>query len=438
VQAPELRALEGRFVEAYAAFIPAHIKGALLLGHVDMLNDEARQVQELGLTAEHAQRLSALFGGPLDTALQDKIRADISAKRYYSAFRLIKSGGKEEAFAAQLAEIRLQGASFYLAQARARLRRGEEHYAYLQALKGYELSPDLSGMFELHRDVSDKVISGMQRYVAVSAFGAPADNPSLGPQFSDALTSFLFRVLPYGVNIVEREKIDVLMRERQRELKELSSLLKVDWIISGNVSLMEIDKQRSVRKGKVQADSGQIAQINPAWEEWRRDEGDEDEEPPQYISVPSYATVDYEAGRVTLKAFATVSARIFDARKGEITYAQQFNARYETGDDFQQGVQGAQIKEDPLELPSETEVHEILRGKVIEQLASLIQAEFAKRKSDAVQAVESALMRKETGRAMRPLAEGIMYCVQAKAPFGDQDFRRLREMVLEYTEGDFV
>ena len=375
-------------------------------------------------------------------AVTTKAKSYMEANRYFSAYQLIKKSGLKHEMFKLTEDIRNQGGSFYLDQAKRRLEAGEVYRAFLESAKGYDIAPQLPGMFEIYRDTRDSVYKGLQQYIAISAFGAPQKNPDLGPQFSDALISYLFRILPFGVNIVEREKIDMLIEEQKREYQEVANILNVNMIVTGNVSLMNIDKQNTERDATVRAQVGSKKVVNPEYELALRlvdqNKLNPSQMPPAMIETPEYETFRYKKGTSTIKGFASVSVRIFDTAKGSITYAQEFNANFQASDDYQDSVDVAQISGDSLELPTDTEVMENLRNKIIVQLADVIRKQFANREGQLLRQAKYMLSRKEPAKAMRPLAEGFLYCVKAKIAPDNPQCAEIRELIVEETERDFL
>jgi hypothetical protein len=297
-------------------------------------------------------------------------------------------------------------------------------------------------MFEMHRDTRDKVLDMVQKYIAIPAFGSPQDNPDVGVQFSDALISYLFRILPYGINIVERGKIDMLMAEHKREFAEVANILKVDLIVTGNVSLLTIDRQDTKGQNTVRVPIGEKLEVNPEYEVYIQTHDPKSPNPGtpprKTIKVKEYGTFTINKGRTTIKGFSSVAVRIFNTSKGRITYAQEFNANYQAADDYQDGLDLAGIESDPLELPSDTEIKEKLRNQIVQQLADVIQAQFEKRERTFMQTATYHISRREMKPAIDELAKGFLYCVKAKVDFNDPDFTEIRNKSVELTETNFI
>jgi hypothetical protein len=425
--------------------------------------EAALQQQDLVAARAALARLRALGVDPTRTAqvetefldyelgiLRERLTSSIASQRYYQAFSSLSASGRENELPLLAQTLRREGGRFYAEQARLRLEANQPERAYLEAVKGLELDRTSPGLFELHRDARDRVQAGLQVYIAVPTFGAPREQPDLGAQFSDALISHLFRVLPYGIHIAEREKIDLVMREQG--FAEAGDVLNVQLIVSGNVSLLKIDHLDNQQEALARVQMGEKVEANPAYEMAVRAQaaqnaataGDPNAKPSQIalpsptIAVPVYETVRYKRGTAEVKGFATVAARIFDTRKGSITYAQEFNARFEVADEYQDAVDGADVAGDPRELPTDTEVHEALRNKLVGQLANLITSQFEKRERGYLEEARYYLTRRERARAMTPLAQGFLYGVQAGLAADDPDYNALIDTIIDETERDFL
>lgn len=435
---PVSQTLESEYKNSYSTFLEQKMNTFLKDENLPEARAAYESIVELGLPEIRMGDLTTKFKNEELEILKKQARSDMKKKKFYRAYLSILEGGREKDLKETIKEIRTEGSKFYLERAKKFFEKGEVSRAYLEAVKGLELNEKLSGMFEIHRDSRDKVMEKMQKYIAIPAFGAPTSSPDLGPQFADALISYLFRILPYGISIVEREKIDLLIEEQKREFQEVGNMLNVNLIISGNVSLMNIDRQKSESKAITRAQVGQKMVPNPEYEMMIQAYGNKIHKqknlPPQLIAAPEFENFEYMKGKVTMKGFASVSCRIFDTRKGGIIYAQEFNANYEESDEYQDAVDVAGVKGDPLELPTDTEFAEKLRTKIIQQIADVIQAQFAEREKAFLEEAEYFLARKEEDKAMDPLAQGFLYSVKAKVDPKDPNLKKLRDLILEHTE----
>jgi hypothetical protein len=440
-QSQMAKVLEKEYNTAYGDHLEQRILELLNDGNMSESRELMAEWDKLELPIER----KTLFKKEVSTLTKYRTiqiaRKLIDNRQYYKAYLKIRSSGYSSELNNLMAEIKIRGGRFYLDQARRRLDIGDVSRAYLEAVKGYEMDTNLAGMFEIYRDTRDVIFDRMQKYLAIPAFGAPRDDPDLGSQFSDALISYLFRMLPYGLNIVERERIDLLLEEQKRELKTVANLLNVDLIISGNVSLLNIDRQNTENLVTVKAKVGDQTIINPEFEVWQRlpqPKRDSAPPPPNVILMPVYQNFTYKKGRTTVKGYASVSLRVFDTSRGAITYAQEFNAKFLASDDYQDEVQMAGVKSDPQELPSDTEVREKLRNEIISQIAQVIDKHFEKREKKFLEDAQYYLSRRELTRALDMLAQGFLYCVKAKVAPSDNDFAAIRDNIIQLTEVGFL
>ncbi len=438
---PGLAEMQQNYNSAYISYLKQELETAVKNGNFSKAKENLVRLEKLSLPAAERKQLERLIKTAESGKIKQQVERLLEQHQYYTAYLLILSHGYEQELAAELDRIRSEGSLFYLQQSSLRLEQGNISRAYIEAVKGLELAPDNTELFDLHRDTRDQVLQQVQQYIAIPLFGAPRDQPDLGPQLSDALISYLFRILPYGINIVEREKIDLLLEEQKLEYKKVGTLLNVDLIVTGNISLLNIDRQESSRTVTTKVKTGEKVISNPEYEAWLRlplETRNHTQQPQKLLTMPSYQTFSYKKGTVTLKGFTSVSLRIFDTRKGSVTYAQEFNANYTVSDDFQDELELGGIPGDPLELPSDTEIREKLRNKIIRQIAAVIGKQFDKREHNFLVDAKYHLSRHENDLALDKLAQGFLYCIKAKIKTSDPDYSELRDRIIKLTEIGFL
>jgi len=437
---PDLNRMETTWSAFFADSLEKIMLELLVKGNIDEIKPFQDQWNRLSLPEDRRHVFNERVRHESLKILRVQAKELMSKKEYYRAYQAIVRSGATEDLSDLMSLIKTEGRGHYASLALSYLQDGNLSRAYLETVKGLEIAPKDQEIFTLHRDSRDQMLTNLQKYIAIPAFGAPASDPDLGPQFSDALISYLFRILPYGINIVERQKVDLMINEQILGTREAANRLSVDLFVSRNVSLLKIDRQESSNQVSVRVKVGQAESLNPAYEAWLRlptERRIKTPPPAQTIKTDKYESVMYTKGRTTLKGFGSVALRIFDTNKGAINYAQEFNATYEVSDDYQDGVSYADIKGDALELPTETEIREKLRNKIIEQVAVVVKKQFEKREAIYLQDAQYHLSRSEKDKAVDNLALGFLYCVKAKVPFDDPDFTQIREKILDLTEGRF-
>ncbi|WP_022668976.1 hypothetical protein [Desulfospira joergensenii] len=433
----DLFRLNGEFRTGYGDLLEKQIMQAYKDGRLNEARLALAKWKSLGFDPAEQSRLQTEIKTQEISSLQIKTRRLVRRKQYYTAYRELNQSPFKGEIHDMMAEVRRDGARFYLNQALQRTAAGNISRAYLESVKGFELNPEYPGMFEMHRDSRDKILKQVQRYIAIPAFDSPKDNPDVGTQFSDALISYLFRILPYGINIVERGKIDILMEEHKREFSQVANILNVDLIVTGNVSLLKIDRQDNQRQSTVRVPMGEKLAVNPEYEAFLQS-GRTQKAPPKTVKVKEYGNFTINKGNSVVKGFAGVAVRIFDTSKGRITYAQEFNANYQEEDEYQDALEMAGIEGDPLTLSTDTEISEKLRKNIVKQLATVIQKQFEKREKDFLETARYHLSRREKDLAVKELARGFLYCVKAKIAPKDPDFTHIRENIIKLTETDYL
>jgi hypothetical protein len=240
-------------------------------------------------------------------------------------------------------------------------------------------------------------------------------------------------MLPYGINILEREKIDVATQEHQVSKDKLGELLGVEMVITGTVSLFKVDQMVDRHKASVKVQTNEEVQENPAYQAMLRQFGPDEKlwsnVPPATITKHQSEMVNYEKGSGTLKGFAKVSVRIFDTEKGAISFVKDLEAKVNEQCEFQDEVQEANIPYIPLKLPSETEAKETMRKQIVDEIGKVIQASFENREKRFLNLARFYLERREPELALVPLAEGIVYGRQDNIPETHPDMMEIKRLI---------
>jgi TolB-like protein len=271
----------------------------------------------------------------------------------------------------------------------------------------------------------------MQKYIAVASFDSPSNDPDSGKQFSDSLISYLYQVLPYGINILERDKIDFVLKERGSEAKSIGELLGVDLIITGTVSLYTVDRVVDERVATVRVKIGEETVLNPEFEQmlnfygpdmsrWPQKmaqiHGEDSSQwpriPPRTVRRDQHQLMKYTKGTAQVKGFAKVSIRIFDTAKGTITFVKDFDATVVRTSEFQDEVQEANIPYIPMNLPTDTEIKEEMRKSIVTEVGKIVRSSFENREHRFLNQANFHLDRLEFDAAFEPLAEGYLYCLR--------------------------
>jgi tetratricopeptide (TPR) repeat protein len=424
------------------AYIEDHKKNYLNQINVLMSKGQGEKAKEtfdkLVLIAPQHKGLEALqieIDNVCIKELLAKISLLESQEKYYSAYKTL-TASRYDGLDKQILRITRKGEKYYYSKAKAHLASGKIHQAYIDSVKAKELSPNDIRVFQIHKKCEDLIQKEIQKYIAILSFDGPVNDPDAGKLFSGALISRLFKALPYGINIVEREKIEMLMNEKQMKLQNIGGLLGVDMIITGNVSLFKADKTVSEAMASAKIKIGEEEKPNPEFTQmlkvYGKDLDNWPHRPPMTCKEDKFEIVKYKKGRVCSKAFGNVSLRIFDARKAAIVYAKDFKDSIEKADTFQEPIETANILEDPLEIPTDTEIKGELRDKMVNSLVDVILTIFENREKRFLQWATLHINRKEYHEAVKYIAQGYLYCNKSKK--GNQFSEKIYDLMINLTE----
>lgn len=336
--------------------------------------------------------------------------------------------------AEDLSQVKADAASHYQRLAdQAVAYRQNYHEAYIYALKATELGGNDISLFNLNKTASDQVDKGIQKYIAVASFDSPSNDPDAGRQFSDSLISYLYSVLPYGINILERDKIDMMLNEQNGAGNDSQRVLDVDLAVTGTVSLFKVDSSIEKRNATVKVKVAEQIVENPEFSQMIKLYGPDQslwpDIPERTIKKDTVEMLNYTKGMGHKKGFAKVSVRIFDARKGTITFVKDYDASVSHSGKFQDEVADAGIEYIPLILPSDTEIKEEMRKAIVMETAKVVNASFEKRETRFLNQARFFVARKETQAAFTPLAEGHLYCLRNNTDADNPELLEIKAMI---------
>jgi len=415
---------------------------ASLTGIYARLKDFVEQ-QNLRQAVAAFKQLSAAAPAPLDPRglplrdkfielLQGQLEELKAQNKWAEAFAFLSLWNIPE-LTRETALVRQEGAAYYSREARAALAKKDAHRAFLLADRAMGLDDKNFEVFTLHRESRDQVDKALMRHIAVGTFDSPSTDPDAGRQFSDSLISHLYNMLPYGINIMERDKIDVALREKQVGSAQGGEMQGVEMVVTGTVSLFKVDQVVDTRNAAVKVQTNEEVTENPAYQTMLRQYGpDEKSWPsvvPRTITRHQNQMVNYTKGTGTLKGFAKVSVRIFDTKKGAISFVKDLEATVSENAEFQDEVKEAGIPYISMKLPTETEAKEAMRKQIVDEIGKIVQSSFEAREQRFLNQARFYLERREPELAIVPLAEGLIYCQKDNIPAQNPALLELRKLI---------
>lgn len=423
------------FIEKQKRQYLVQIDELLTNGEVKKADDMLKKLAFIAPDYPRLEALQAEIANGRKKQLLDNMPPLTSQNKYYTAFRLLVASGYE-GLDSHIDHISALGGQYYYDKAKAYSDSGDIILAYVAVVKAKELLPNDVRIFQLLIKLEDILEKEIQKYIAILTFGAPANDPDAGKLFSGALMSSLFKKLPYGINIVEGENIDLLEKEKALDLQNLGNRLGVDLMITGNVSLFKVEKRVVESMATQKMKVGEETRPNPEYNQMLQTYGKNVSKWPRQVPMTyteeKFEIVKYKKGSVHAKAFGNVSIRIFDSKKAAIVFAKDLNGTIETSDDFQDSVPGANIPEDRLEVPSETELKGQLRDKIVQGTLDTILDIFENREERFLQWTLIHIKRKEYHEALKFLAQGYLYCKKSQTENDTSD--KIYDLMIDLSE----
>jgi len=316
----------------------------------------------------------------------------------------------------QIATIKVNGSNYYQKKAQTAYNGSNFSLSYLYAVLSSILDETNFNNSLILRDSQDYIEKNIHRNIAISTFESPSTDIDVGRQFSDSLISQLYKTLPYGISILEREKIDIAIKEQQKGAPASNNILGADLIITGTVSLFKVESTIDKRNSTAKVTVGEDVAENPEYAQMVKTYGPHTKNwpnvPPKVIKTPRYQIVTYTKGTGKIQGFSKAAVRVFDTQKGTIEFIREFNANVEYNSDFQDEVKDAGIDSIPMKLPSETEAKENLRNDLVKQIASIVNKLFENQETQFFNLANLYIDRQEITRSYTPLAQGYLYCTK--------------------------
>ncbi|MGD9972023.1 MAG: hypothetical protein AB7S77_03085 [Desulfatirhabdiaceae bacterium] len=351
--------------------------------------------------------------------LDDEFTRLISNNKWRAALEKLSSIPISE-LKEKYAFIRIDGSDYYYKKAQEAQNNSQINLAYLYAVQSAILDESNFNNHLLLRDTQDFVEKSIHRNIAISTFESPSTDIDSGRQCSESLISLLYKSLPYGINILEREKIDMILKEHkdQKESEVAQNILNADLIISGSVSLFNVESTIEKRNSTARVVVGEDISENPEFTQMVKTMGADTSKwpsvPPKTIKTPRYEVVGYTKGTGKLKGFAKATVRVFNTRKGTIEFIKEFDSNVEYASEFQDEVKDAGIESKAMKLPTETEIKVTLRNDLVGQIGAVINKLFENQENRFYTQANMYMDRQEIENSHQPLAQGYFYCVKEK------------------------
>jgi len=248
---------------------------------------------------------------------------------------------------------------------------------WLQKLES--IDPDYKGIFHKLQMVKDKIKNRIRKSIAVFDFSSPSENTDAGKIIASKLVTFLSKNASGDLKIIERENLQSILKEMQLgqtglvdmdTAKRVGKMRGIDTFILGDVLHFSSKSKNYPSTNTVRVQIDTRTEDNPAFERWRIVHPKPTEEemkkaPPMKIEKPVYKLYTYETGKTKIISFMEIAYKLVDTLTGENIFTNTVSGKLSKKDDYHHGLPAANIKEDPLELPTEVEVLDELTNQKI-------------------------------------------------------------------------
>ncbi len=271
-------------------------------------------------------------------------------------------------------------------RAHAHIEREQWGNALIWLQKLETLNPNYPDLFQKMVETRDRINRRIRKSIAVFDFGSPSNNKDAGKIVADKLITFLHKHASGDLRIIERENLQSILREMQlsqtgivdiKSAQTVGKMRGIDTFIMGNVlhySAQTTDNP-STSQVKVLVDEEDVA--NPEYQTWlimhpRPTEEEMKTAPPRTVKKRNYQFVSYRQGVARVSSLLEISYKLVDTVSGENIFTNTVSGKSVKEDSYSDSVAMANIKRDPLELPTETEVLDELTNQKVGEMGQSV------------------------------------------------------------------
>ena len=284
-----------------------------------------------------------------------------------------------------------------------------------------QIDPDYPEIFFLIQAMEDNIRHRVQKSIAVFDFNSPSDNPDAGIIVANNLITFLFNNASGDIKILERENLKSILEEMKlgqigvvsaQTAKEMGRIYGIDVAIMGSVLLFKVDSTISKGIKTVRYQVGTKIEDNIDYLNWKAKHPKPSEKelaqaPPAKIVIPEYAEKDYEVAKHKKVGFVQLSFRIVDIATGENIQVRTIERKRVVEDEASAGLAEANVKYDPLELPTDTELLQSLTSEVVAELGREVLRPLRNLEQTYFQEGEKLLRRRQNLEAAEKFIDAV-------------------------------
>jgi len=316
-------------------------------------------------------------------------------------------------------------------------------------LKGIE--PDYPEIFSINLSMEDKVKQRVQKSIAVFDFSSPSGYKDAGIIVANNLITYLFKNASGDVKILERENLKSILEEMklgqigvvsEQTAKEMGRVYGIDVAVMGSVLLYQVETATSQGTKTVRYQIGTEIQDNIQYLNWIAKNPNAPPSllataPSAKITTPKYAEKDYIVSNHKKVGFVQLSFRIVDVRTGENIQVRTIERKEVVEDDASAGLPEANVKFDPLVIPTDTELLQKMTSEVVAELGREALKPLNNLEKTYFQAGEQFIKRRERLNAAESFVDAVfdekMKMIQG-SPLSLKAMENLEDIFRNYKE----
>jgi curli biogenesis system outer membrane secretion channel CsgG len=249
------------------------------------------------------------------------------------------------------------------------------HLALIHSLQGGD-SPALRRRLRETREIV--LTRAIKRLTAAPFENSSASDHKFGDAVASKVVQHLFEQIPNDVSIIERERLEDIMREKALGNSSTDppvSLAAANYLVEGTIQEAKVDSTDKVGKKTMRVVTEQIEKPNPEYSSWIKLDSTSQEstpQPPKTIMSPRKEDVSIEVTLHRKVGLFSVSYRLIDASSARVLFADSVRAKTEHQDTSSEGVELGDFKLEfkLASLPSDVEILAELADEVSAQIGT--------------------------------------------------------------------
>jgi len=276
-------------------------------------------------------------------------------------------------------------------------------------------------IFFLTQAVEDRIRERVRKSIAVFDFSSPSDNRDAGVIVANNLITFLFNSASGDIKILERENLKSILEEMKlgqigvvsgNTAKQMGRVYGIDVAIMGSVLLFKVDSNTSDGIKSVRYKIGTKIEDNIEYLNWKAKHPNPDrtelaQAPPAKITIPEFAEKDYKVSNHKKVGFVQLSFRIVDVATGENIQVKTIERKKTVADETSAGLPEANVRFDPLEITTDTELLQKMTDEVVAELGREALNPLSNLEKTYFQSGENFLQRRDGLEAVESFVDAV-------------------------------